>query len=57
MTKNLLLRKNYQKYRKIKNKRSKILSFFRAFMPEMTFRTTKLEGEPITRSLIKLVFS
>lgn len=57
MTKNLLLRKNYQKYQKIKNKRSKALSFFRAFMPEIVFRTTKLEGEPVTRRLVKAVFS
>ncbi|MCX6784190.1 MAG: hypothetical protein NT141_03985 [candidate division WWE3 bacterium] len=56
MTKNMTLRKNYQKYRKNKKSHASALSFFKAFMPEMTFRTTKLEGEPITRSLIKRVF-
>ncbi|MEK7127390.1 MAG: hypothetical protein AAB838_01545 [Patescibacteria group bacterium] len=56
MTKNNTLRKNYQKYQRSGNKKSKLLSFFRAFMPEMVFRTTKLEDERVTRSFVKLFF-
>ena len=47
--------KSYNKYRTTKNKKG-VLDFFRTFMPEIIFRTTKLEGEPITRKKISALF-
>ncbi len=47
--------KSYKKYRTTKNKKS-VLDFFRAFMPEIIFRTTKLEGESITRKKVAALF-
>jgi hypothetical protein len=47
--------KLYQKYRTAKKKRN-VLDFFRAFMPEIIFRTTKLEGERITRKRVSALF-
>lgn len=32
-----------------------VLGFFRALMPEIIFRTTRLEGEPVTRRMISSV--
>lgn len=43
--------KAYSKYRTRKNK-SSVLGFFRDFIPEIIFRTTKLEGESVTRRMI-----
>ena len=45
----------YKKYRTTK-KKINVLDFFRAFMPEIIFRTTKLEGENITRKKITALF-
>jgi hypothetical protein len=56
MTKNKILRTSYKKYQK-DNTRKKGIEFFKLFMPEIVFRTTKLEGEPVTRKLVKSVFS
>ena len=47
--------KAYTKYRTAKKKRN-VLDVFRAFMPEIIFRTTKLEGEPITRKRVSALF-
>lgn len=47
--------KSYQKYRTAKNKKG-VLDFFRVFMPEIIFRTTKLEGESITRKKVSTLF-
>ena len=47
--------KAYKKYRTAKKKRS-VLDFFRTFMPEIIFRTTKLEGENITRKKVSALF-
>lgn len=44
----------YKKYRT--NKKNNVLGIFRAFMPEIIFRTTKLEGEPITRKMVSGLF-
>jgi hypothetical protein len=44
----------YKKYRTIKKK--DVLGTFRIFMPEIIFRTTKLEGEPVTRKMISSLF-
>jgi|GEM_PF-926969 hypothetical protein len=56
MTKNTLLRKRYQKFARVKNKVSRIIAHFEWFMPEMIFRTTKLEGEQVTRKLVRAIF-
>ncbi len=44
----------YTKYRTAKKK--DVLGAFRAFMPEIIFRTTKLEGEPVTRKMVSSLF-
>lgn len=43
------LTKAYKKYRKGNIGRKGILSFLKSFMPEMIFRTTRLEGERVSR--------
>jgi len=50
------LKKNYQKYKKRTNGGKTPLGFLRVFMPEILFRTTKLEGEPVTRKMVKSIF-
>ncbi len=50
------LQKKYQKYRKSAQTKRKNLSFLRSFMNEIVFRTTKLEGEPVTRRMVKAIF-
>lgn len=47
--------KAYTKYRTAKKKRN-VLAVFRAFMPEIIFRTTKLEGESVTRKMVSALF-
>ena len=49
------LNKAYSKYRK-STKNKSILSYFRAFTPEIIFRTTKLEGEKVTRRMVSALF-
>lgn len=46
--------KVYKKYRT--NKKKNVLGFFRTFMPEIIFRTTKLEGEKVTRKMVSALF-
>jgi len=48
------LTKLYFSYRALK-KKHKILTFFRKIIPEIIFRTTKLEGEPVTRKFVSSV--
>lgn len=43
--------KAYKSYRTAKKKRN-VLEILRTFMPEIIFRTTKLEGESITRKKV-----
>ena len=50
------LRKNYLKYKKSTKGSKTTLGFLRKFMHEMVFRTAKLEGEPVTRKMIKSSF-
>ncbi|MEK7577010.1 MAG: hypothetical protein AAB492_00145 [Patescibacteria group bacterium] len=50
------LQKRYESFRKAKRSKHSLLSLFRAFMPELIFRTTKLEGEPVTRKSIRALF-
>lgn len=47
--------KAYKNYRTAKKKRN-VLDIFRAFMPEIVFRTTRLEGESITRKAVSALF-
>jgi hypothetical protein len=47
--------KAYKNYRTAKKKRN-VLGILRAFMPEIIFRTTKLEGERITRKMVSTLF-
>lgn len=44
--------KAYKAYKAKKTKKTTVLSFFRAFIPEIIFRTTKLEGEKVTRKIV-----
>jgi hypothetical protein len=46
--------KAYTKYRTTKKKN--VLDVFRTFMPEIIFRTTKLEGESVTRKMVSSLF-
>ena len=48
--------KSYTQYRKKKIDNKGMLYFLRGFMPEIIFRTTKLEGESITRKMVSLLF-
>lgn len=50
------LTKAYKKYRKANVGTKGILNFLRSFMPEMIFRTTKLEGEKISRRSVSSIF-
>ena len=45
------LQKAYLKFRMAK-KKSGVLAFFNGLIPEIVFRTTKLEGEPVTRKMV-----
>jgi len=47
--------KAYTKYRTTRKKLN-VLEVFRAFMPEIIFRTTKLEGESVTRKMVSALF-
>jgi len=46
------LTKNYKSYLKLKNKKSRLERFFHAFLPEILFRSTKIEHPDITRKTI-----
>lgn len=50
------LQVKYDKYRSSKSSQKKGRSLLRTFMPEMIFRTTKLEGEPVTRGKVNAIF-
>lgn len=45
----------YRKYRTTKKKRN-VLEFFSAFMPEIVYRTTRLEGERVSRKKVSAFF-
>jgi hypothetical protein len=55
-SKNKLI-KAYSQYRTAKKNKSSVLGFFRDFIPEIIFRTTKLEGEPVTRKMVSRLSS
>ena len=48
--------RSYKKYRLTPKKKNKVLDFLRSFMPEIIFRSTKLEGEPVTRKQVRSLF-
>jgi hypothetical protein len=51
------LQKAYQAYMNSgKNNRKDLLARFRADMPEIVYRTTRLEGEPVTRKMVRSHF-
>ena len=50
------LTKAYRRYRSKKAGKKSVLSFLRSFMPEMIFRTTRLEGEKVSRRSISSLF-
>lgn len=50
------LSRAFAKYKAKNPKKKKLLAFFRAFMPEIIFRTTKLEGESVTRKKVSSLF-
>lgn len=50
------LTKAYKGYRKANLDTKRVLSFLRSFMPEMIFRTTKLEGERVSRRSVSSMF-
>ncbi|MBU0578619.1 hypothetical protein KKE34_02125 [Patescibacteria group bacterium] len=49
------LQQKYEKYRKSKSSKKTRVSFLHSFLPEMIFRTTKLEGEPVTRRAVNAI--
>lgn len=55
MTRKNELVRSFAKFRREK-KSNKIFSTLRAFMPEIVYRTTKLEGEKATRRSISALF-
>lgn len=56
MKKKSRLQKAYSSYQKKKATKKSLLSRFVSAMPEIIFRTTKLEGEPVTRRMVNSLF-
>jgi len=56
MKKQSRLHKAYSSYQKRKTTKKSLLSAFRSMMPEIILRTTKLEGEPVTRKMVNALF-
>lgn len=56
MKKQTRLQKAYTRYQKRKTTKKSLLSAFLSAMPEMILRTTKLEGEPVTRKMVNALF-
>jgi len=46
----------YDQYRKSPRIKKTGTTLLRHFMAEMIFRTTKLEGEPVTRRMVNAIF-
>lgn len=51
-----ILKESYKKYRKSQSSKKGVLGFLRAFMPEIIYRTTRLEGERVTRRMTSSLF-
>ncbi len=56
MKKQTRLHKAFTTYKKKKTTKKSLLSAFLSAMPEMILRTTKLEGEPVTRRMVNALF-
>lgn len=56
MKKKSRLQQVYSSYIKKKRTKGSLLSGFRVAMPKIIFRTTKLEGEPVTKSMVNSLF-
>jgi hypothetical protein len=56
MRKRSNLQKAYSSYKKKKTTKKSLLSVFRFVMPTIIFRTTKLEGEPVTKKMVSALF-
>lgn len=56
MKKQSRLHKAYSSYQKKKTSKTGLLRRFMLAMPELIFNTTKLEGEPVTRKMVKALF-
>lgn len=56
MQKKSRLKKAYSNYKKRKTTKKNLLSAFRISMPEIILRTTKLEGESVTRKMVNALF-
>jgi len=50
------LNRAYKSYKKANLSTKSVLGFLHSFMPEMIFRTTKLEGEKVTRKSVYSIF-
>ncbi|MEK7543529.1 MAG: hypothetical protein AAB557_01535 [Patescibacteria group bacterium] len=50
------LNASYKKYRKTNMSKHSVLGFLRVFMPEIIYRTTRLEGEHVTRRMVTSLF-
>ncbi len=55
MTKQSRVQKNYRKYL-LNQKKDSAVNFLKFFMPEIIYRSTKLEGERITRKQVLSIF-
>lgn len=56
MKKQTRLQKAYKNYRKKKTTKTNLLKAFLVSMPEIILRTTKLEGESVTRKMVNALF-
>jgi len=51
-----IIQAKYDKYRKSISRKKTGVSMLRSFMAEMVYRTTKLEGESVTRRMVNAIF-
>lgn len=56
MKKQSNLHKAYSSYQKKKTTKKSLLSAFLSAMPEIILRTSRLEGEPVTRKMVNTLF-
>ncbi|MBW7956067.1 hypothetical protein H3C66_05025 [Patescibacteria group bacterium] len=56
MKKQTRLSQAFSSYQKKKNTKQSLLRAFVRTMPEIILRTTKLEGEPVSRKMVQALF-
>lgn len=56
MKKQSRLQKEYSSYKKKKISKKSLLNTFLSSIPEIILRTTKLEGESVTRKMVNTLF-